>query len=545
MNKKDWIYTLTLTITICVLLILNIGNSFAYFGTEENKITSTFDGYKIIEEDTTISSGSYTVEEGEKNVILATAGTSTITSPTINKSGNGVGEEDSIYGTNSAILVKDNASVTITGGYIHTNGTYANGVFSSNNGKVNTENLMIQTENDNSYGYVTTEGGTIHTNNSSVYTLATSSPAIKSGPNGGEITINGGTFTTNGANSPVVYSSGNITIENAKLSSKLSDNIYLYQSSNDTTTSSTFKATSTTFNTQNGNTFSIANTKASIVLKNNTFSNQIGDFLKVSSSSSKKGEVDLVLDTQEIKGNITVDDLSSLIMSLTNNSSFEGSINSGNQSDSISLSLSEDSQLKLTSDTYINNLEDEDTTYSNIDTNGYNLYIDGKIFTKTSSNPNQGSDNTSNNQDANNTSTTNSNNQDTNNAPTTDTNNQNSNNKNETNNKNSNKEKSESNSQKDTITNSKKTEEKSNQKNTNNQNEKNNNQDKNQETDTNTASNKEDKITTGKLITSKNSSNKELIDNKTLNIINITGIILIITSIIGLIKNHNEKKNIS
>ena len=87
MNKKDWIYTLILTITICVLLILNIGNSFAYFGTEENKITSTFDGYKIIEEDTTISSGSYTVEEGEKNVILATAGTSTITSPTINKSG--------------------------------------------------------------------------------------------------------------------------------------------------------------------------------------------------------------------------------------------------------------------------------------------------------------------------------------------------------------------------------------------------------------------------------------------------------------------------
>lgn len=35
------------------------------------------------------------------------------------------------------------------------------------------------------------------------------------------------------------------------------------------------------------------------------------------------------------------------------------------------------SKIKLTEDSYITSLEDDDTTYSNIDFNGYKLYVNG------------------------------------------------------------------------------------------------------------------------------------------------------------------------
>ena len=36
------------------------------------------------------------------------------------------------------------------------------------------------------------------------------------------------------------------------------------------------------------------------------------------------------------------------------------------------------SEIKLTGDSYVTSLDDEDTTYSNIDFNGYKLYVNNK-----------------------------------------------------------------------------------------------------------------------------------------------------------------------
>lgn len=55
-----------------------------------------------------------------------------------------------------------------------------------------------------------------------------------------------------------------------------------------------------------------------------------------------------------------------------------GSINTDNESENITLTLDKTSKIKLTKDTYITSLENEDTTNSNIDLNGYKLYINGK-----------------------------------------------------------------------------------------------------------------------------------------------------------------------
>ena len=62
------------------------------------------------------------------------------------------------------------------------------------------------------------------------------------------------------------------------------------------------------------------------------------------------------------------------------NSKFVGNINTDNTAKSITLKLDSNSSIKLTSDSYITGLEDEDSTYSNIDFNGYKLYVNGKAI---------------------------------------------------------------------------------------------------------------------------------------------------------------------
>lgn len=65
-------------------------------------------------------------------------------------------------------------------------------------------------------------------------------------------------------------------------------------------------------------------------------------------------------------------------MKLTDSSSIEGSINSSNEAKSITLKLSKNSKIKLTGDSYVTSLDDEDPSYKNIDFNGYKLYVNGK-----------------------------------------------------------------------------------------------------------------------------------------------------------------------
>lgn len=54
-----------------------------------------------------------------------------------------------------------------------------------------------------------------------------------------------------------------------------------------------------------------------------------------------------------------------------------GTINGENKAKSITLKLDSTSKIKLTGDSYVTSLEDADATYSNIDFNGYKLYVNG------------------------------------------------------------------------------------------------------------------------------------------------------------------------
>lgn len=67
-------------------------------------------------------------------------------------------------------------------------------------------------------------------------------------------------------------------------------------------------------------------------------------------------------------------------MKLTDSSNYEGTINANNSAKSISLKLGSSSKITLTGDSYVSSLDDADSSYSNINFNGYKLYVNGSAI---------------------------------------------------------------------------------------------------------------------------------------------------------------------
>lgn len=149
---------------------------------------------------------------------------------------------------------------------------------------------------------------------------------------------------------------------------------------------SVFTSKDSTITTNNGDTFYITNTTATINLENNKIINndKSGNFLRAKSyswgnSNSNGGNVTVNLTSQKITGNIVIDKISTLFMNM-NASYYEGTINADNTAKEINLVLDSNSKIKLTGDSYVTSLENADKTNSNIDFNGYKLYVNGILL---------------------------------------------------------------------------------------------------------------------------------------------------------------------
>lgn len=80
---------------------------------------------------------------------------------------------------------------------------------------------------------------------------------------------------------------------------------------------------------------------------------------------------------QDLNGNIEVDNISTLVLNLEN-SSYSGTINGDNNAKNIAITLDSNSTITLTGNSYVTSLKNDDTSYSNINFNGYKLYVNGK-----------------------------------------------------------------------------------------------------------------------------------------------------------------------
>lgn len=193
---------------------------------EINNSSITYSSIKEITTDENIKSKKYKSSNKDENVISVSGNIkSTLSNITVNKTGDSDGGDNtSFYGTNSAIIAKEGANLTIKNAKIKTNATGANGVFSyggsattnnssSDNTTVNISNSTIRTYKDNSGGIMTTGGGIMNATNLKITTAGTSSAAIRSDRGGGIVTVNKGTYKTTGKGSPTIYSTANITVK--------------------------------------------------------------------------------------------------------------------------------------------------------------------------------------------------------------------------------------------------------------------------------------------------------------------------------------------
>ena len=392
------------------------GNGGAPGGDNSNSNVS-HTGATEIGADTTNSGSSYTSTTGSQNALLVTGGTSTISNPTISKTGDSDGDNSDFYGTNAAVLVKE-GTLNIKGGTVTTNGSHANGIFAYSNGIINITDTTIKTTSNNSGAIMVTGGGTLTANNVTAETDGNSSAPIRSDKGGGTLTVNGGKYTANGVGSPAIYSTADITVNNATLISTKSEgavvegknsitlnnvnlidtntslngnsetykNIFLYQSMSGDADEGTasFTAKDSIITTNKGDTIFVTNTKATISLINNKIVNNdtTGGFLRIQAgkwgnSSSNGGDVTLNVNNQVIDGEIFVDSISKLEMKLSSRSEYKGKINGDNTAKTITLSLDSSSKLILTGDSYVTSLENADSTNSNINFNGYKLYVNG------------------------------------------------------------------------------------------------------------------------------------------------------------------------
>ena len=330
------------------------------------------------------------------------------------------GDEADFYGDNAAVFATNGAALTLSGLEIETNGKHANAVFSYGEGTtVTISDSTIETSGDCSGGLMTTGGGTMNAENLTIHTTGNSSAAIRSDRGGGTVTVTGGTYTTDGTGSPAIYSTADITVSDATLTSTASqgvvvegknsvtlnnvdltaDNttknsdksdtyqaVMIYQSmSGDAAEGEAeFEMTGGSITNKNGDIFFVNNTIADIELTGVTIINEdeSGVLLRAEAAGwgnegSNGGQVDFTVESQALTGDIVVDDISKLNFELDDSSTYEGAINSANSSGSIYVELESGSTWTLTGDSYITSLTcDADS----IDLNGYTLYVNGQAY---------------------------------------------------------------------------------------------------------------------------------------------------------------------
>ena len=380
---------------------------------------------KLSESDITINE---TIENsiGGEHAISADGESASYSNTKVVKTGDSEqNDEADFYGDNAAIFATNGGTLDLSDMVVITDGTHANAVFSYGEGTtVNIKDSYIETSGNCSGGLMTTGGGTMNASNLTINTSGRSSAAIRSDRGGGTVNVDGGYYSTSGKGSPVIYSTADITVSNAELTSTASqgvvvegknsvtlnnvtltaDNntknsdksdwyqaVMIYQSmSGDAAQgTSSFTMNGGTLTNANGDIFFVNNTTTDITLSGATIVNNDseGYFLRAAaagwgSSGSNGGQVNLYASKQTISGDMLVDNISVLNLYLKDGSTFTGAINSDGEAGDVYVELSGGSKWTLTADSYITSLTcDADS----IDLNGHTLYVNGVAYTAATS----------------------------------------------------------------------------------------------------------------------------------------------------------------
>ena len=368
-------------------------------------------------------------------LLISTKEAVKVLQPAVSKTGSSDGGDNcSFYGVNAAVLVKGGSTTTISGGTITSNGTGANGVFSygGNGGRnggegdgttVIIEDTKITTTGDGSGGIMTTGGGVMKARNLTVNTSGRSSAPIRTDRGGGVVTVEGGSYTSNGLGSPVIYSTADVTVTDAMLTSNMSegvciegknsitlnncemtvsntrrnghaqflDAIMIYQSFSGDADSgnSHFTMNGGSLTNRKGHLFHVTNTNAIIMLNGVKLTNddEEGVLLSVCADGwqGASNKATLNASRQLLEGAVLVGSDSELTLTLADGSTFNGSVSGSitnaagesvsTETGTVNVIIGDDCTWSLSADSYVTSLKGDT---SRIKSNGHRLFVGGK-----------------------------------------------------------------------------------------------------------------------------------------------------------------------
>ena len=367
----------------------------------------------------------YATSSSDTSVVTVTNGGSlSLDNSVIEKSGGDTSNTESsdFTGLNAAVLVNSASFINLTNADITTNAKGANAIFvTGSSSQAYVENVTITTGKDSSRGLDATYSGTIIAHNVTINTSGDHCAATATDRGEGTLYVYDSVLNTNGYGSPSIYSTGNINVYDSTGSATASSiaviegknsitidgcefNTYsygrtthgidccavmIYQSMSGDASVGTGSFTSTdcvlsvspeSSVYSSAPFFFITNTDAEIYLENTEINYGSGILINVSGntgewgrSGSNGGDLSFTSVNQVLSGNIYVDSISTAVLKLSS-TRISSAINPSNTAGSISLSLSGDSTWSLTGNSYLTTFSDDDTTLSNIQSNGYNIY---------------------------------------------------------------------------------------------------------------------------------------------------------------------------
>ena len=375
---------------------------------------STFKGTTIVTENKSIAHESMTNTTADQNAFIGkNKAVIDIENSVFDKTGDTTSDDNSNFrGQNAVVLGIEGSQINIKGSNITSNSKGSNAVFATGEGSViNVENTNIHTKSDSSRGLDATYKGTVNGKNLTITTEGAHSATLATDRGEGTITAEAAKLTTSGEGSPVIYSTGNIivnnvngiannseigvvegknsiTLTNSNVTGYKGNGFMLYQSFSGDAESgiARLKAENNTLTTHATGAFLyVNNTTAEVDLSNNTISMPNTSTLVKAAADSRWGKtgengghLTLRTSNQELSGNIMADSISTIALDMTNGSSLVGAVNTDNAAKEVTVKLSKDSNWILTGDSYVKSLNNEDTTGSNIHLNGYKLVVANK-----------------------------------------------------------------------------------------------------------------------------------------------------------------------
>ena len=344
--------------------------SFDYSGSYTGAIAA--DG-----EDVTSKNESYTATETDENAgLVQNGGSLTLQNALLQKSGDDTdGDRCNFYGVNSILTaVGEGSSATVSNSSLTATSAGSNGIFATDGATVTVSDTSIDTTADNSRGLDATYGGVITADNVDITTAGDHCAGIATDRGGGTITAVDSTVSTQGSGSPILYSTGDIEVENLTgtasgsqiagmeglnticienstltssitgktASDPIANGIIIYQSTSgdaEATTGSTatFTAKNSTLSSaiQSGSMFYLTNTSANITLQNTELdfdSSQATLITACGNDSNNWGQagsngatVKVKAINQTLEGDIVADTISSINLTLTKGSTWTGS----------------------------------------------------------------------------------------------------------------------------------------------------------------------------------------------------------------------------